>query len=266
MSPADVRAARAALGVSPEFLSFDLGVAESEVVAWEAGTRPVPARKARRLAYLAACEEALKRAGVQECARWKWLRELDALGSGPEALERKRAILGRWPAPQEAEKDVAESCIHQETCPVCIARFARGRTLVPPPPDPGRTLRWVIFCVLFNLAVALLPLGVVVVLALLRGRTELLWPLVPNVLGLAVLAGATGGVAGGLVRGRVERMGKMGGYLTGVAILWGYGGVIMAWEAATGWLGGLYYGGFTVYVTLIGAFVGHALFNQDLPE
>jgi hypothetical protein len=80
-------------------LAANLGVLESESVAREAGTRPVPEGKARRLAYLAAREEALKRAGVRECRQWKWINEWEALGSGPEDLEKKRKILGRWPSP-----------------------------------------------------------------------------------------------------------------------------------------------------------------------
>jgi hypothetical protein len=242
-------------------------VDESELLEWEAGTRPVPESKARRLAYLAACEEALKRAGVPECRQWKWINEWEALGSEPEDVEKKRKILGRWPSLAEAQAAVEAGWAHEEICPVCCARYVWTRKHMPPLPDPARPLRWALFCVLLNLAVALIPLAVLVFLALLRGMTQVLQA-VPKILAVAVVAGVVSGVAGGLVRGLTERLGRISDYVTGVVITWGYMAGMLAWEAIDGPLDGVgfNYGGGLAYLTVAGLFVGKALFNDDLPD
>ncbi|HEX8275695.1 MAG TPA: hypothetical protein VF615_23880 [Longimicrobiaceae bacterium] len=267
MSAADVRAARATMGVAVPIFGAYVGVLESEVLAWEAGTRPVPEAKARRLAYLAACEEALKRAGVPECREWKWINEWESLGSGPEDLEKKRKILRRWPSPEEGEAAVKGALAHEDLCRVCHARYVWTRKHLPPPPDPGRPLRWSLFAVALNVMTALLPLAAIVIGALVRGRPELL-VVIPKILAVAVVAGVVSGVAGGLVRGLTERLGRISDYVTGVVITWGYMAGMLAWEAIDGPLDGVgfNYGGGLAYLTVVGLFVGKALFNDDLPD
>ena len=57
MTPAELKAIRAAMGVSPERLGADMGVTGRTVRYWESGRSPIPGMAARLLRRLAEAEE-----------------------------------------------------------------------------------------------------------------------------------------------------------------------------------------------------------------
>ncbi|SOD02504.1 hypothetical protein SAMN05216486_10397 [bacterium JGI 053] len=225
----DVRAARERLGLTTEALAATLHVTEGEVRGWENGSIR-PRRKLRfQLEYLVAradWDAGMTASGIPDCA---WL-EARLPGFVYGGFDRAQIALGK------------EIVRHMEACAACRARTAWAREHLPPPPQPPATG----FGRLFAATVAgidRLPkwarpaaFGAIMLALMTSARILFLLPsmlrspiAVLTALGTVLLAAAAGGVGGlaySLTRPRLQRLGWVGGYLSGFVSVAAYMGAI----------------------------------------
>ena len=126
ITPQEAIGFRQQLGLAPEALDAELGLASGTVAAWENGSIRVPDFVAVKLRWRAAIAErnaALAASGLPEC---EWLRAWEAMPQ-PDKLKDRSAHL-------------TEAIEHEKTCSVCQdrARFISER-FGPMPPAPMPT-------------------------------------------------------------------------------------------------------------------------------
>lgn len=225
MTAEDLTRARALLGVSRDELAAEMGLTEPIVRAWEEGSLRIPRQYAVQIAWRAAVAErqaALASSGLPDCT-WvtKWM---DAAPASGTAQRDHLELLRR----------------HAAVCPVCTARARFIESNFPPMPDPPlpapvrmlraahaalqRLPRWlrptVVGSVAFG-AFSLVRLATLIASGEAPSISGALLLIAAGFLGGAYL-GAVAGIAYGIVRDPLRRLGRLGDYLAGILCTWVY--------------------------------------------
>ena len=266
MTAAELSAARETIGLTPEQLAAELGVAPRTYAAWESGTAAIPARHARDVAYRAAIterEDALNASGLPEC---EWV-----------------AAWHEAPQPRKTEEQLARFealSAHMKSCPQCIAReqFVTERFgPLPEPPMPA----WMRLTGRLGDAVDKLPAwarpaiwgalvvgGMTALRMLVAVRSLVQDPsralLMLGVLAAAMAAGAVGGLVYSFAGRPLRHIPRVGPYLAGIVTVAGYMGAIVLGAALAGqpmMNGGAGLVAFVVVTALFGVVVGHLFFR-----
>ncbi|MBA3891738.1 MAG: hypothetical protein H0X64_14535 [Gemmatimonadaceae bacterium] len=212
MTAADFAATRARYTASDADLAVILGVSTGTLAAWSTGARAVPKQKAALLCWYVAAEErakVLEASGLPACA---WMIACDEQFDATETPE-----------------DLPDPEPHVATCAACHKREAYAdRRLGPLPPMPRSGIVSIIdtFDELPRWARPA-AIGAIVLAAIADGEMISDLPRLvrdPSQIGLATLtlalaagAGAAGGLAYALTRPSLERLGRPGDYLSGIA-------------------------------------------------
>lgn len=226
MSPAEFDAARRMIGKTDTELAAVLRVKPEVLLRWEAGTASIPRRKAAWVARFAAearREVVLRSSGLPECDWMTHLRSAMEAGDAATAL----------PDPEEIRT-------HLETCRTCLDRQRYADQHAGPLPPMPRSLLLATFEAVERIPPFIRPaaFGAFMLGAWLVVPALLLAPFVVRslsdagqgllVVAAAIGAGAAGGLAYSLVHPITTKLGVFGPYLTGVACVAAYMGVLAA--------------------------------------